>query len=89
MAPNLSGVKDIDQPRSAYLVELALDLTDRMLKDGGCLVAKCFEGQGMEDLRTGFKARFAKVMNFKPKASRGKSREIYVVGCGHIRGQDV
>ncbi|MEX1236746.1 MAG: RlmE family RNA methyltransferase [Pseudomonadales bacterium] len=83
MAPNLSGMKDIDQPRAMYLVELSLDLVDRMLAPGGGYVAKCFEGEGIDSIRTGLKQRFRRVINFKPKASRGKSREIYVIGCGH------
>jgi 23S rRNA (uridine2552-2'-O)-methyltransferase len=83
MAPNLSGVKDIDQPRAMYLVELAIELADRVLARGGSLVAKCFEGEGIDDIRTAYRERFEKVHNFKPRASRGKSREIYVIGSGH------
>jgi 23S rRNA (uridine2552-2'-O)-methyltransferase len=81
MAPNLSGVKDIDQPRSAYLAELALDLVDRVLSSDGKLVIKCFEGAGIDEIRSAFRERFARVINFKPKASRGRSREIYLIGC--------
>ena len=84
MAPNLSGMKQIDQPKAAYLVELAIDFCDQALKKEGVLVCKCFEGEGRDDLRTAFRARFKKVINFKPKASRGKSREIYVIGAGHL-----
>ena len=82
MAPNLSGVRDIDQPRSTYLVELAIDIADEHLKVGGSFVAKCFEGEGIDRLRMSLKARFEKVINIKPKASRPKSREIYLVGLG-------
>ena len=84
MAPNLSGVKDIDQPRAAYLVELAIDLADRVLAPGGGFIAKCFEGEGIEDIRKALRSRFERVNNFKPKASRGRSREIYLVASGHI-----
>jgi 23S rRNA (uridine2552-2'-O)-methyltransferase len=84
MAPNLSGMKAIDQPRAMYLVESSLDLVDRILGQGGSFVAKCFEGEGIDAIRVGLKQRFDRVINFKPKASRGKSREIYVIGCGHI-----
>jgi 23S rRNA (uridine2552-2'-O)-methyltransferase len=82
MAPNLSGVKDIDQPRSIYLVELALDFAVRVLNQNGVLVVKCFEGDGIDDIRQMFRARFKQVTNFKPKASRGRSREIYLLGRG-------
>ena len=85
MAPNLSGVKDIDQPRSIYLVELALDFAVRVLKKNGVLVVKCFEGEGIDDIRQIFRANFKQVTNFKPKASRGKSREIYILGRGFTR----
>ncbi|MDZ7684060.1 MAG: RlmE family RNA methyltransferase [Gammaproteobacteria bacterium] len=84
MAPNLSGMKEIDQPRVAYLVELAIDLSDRILAPGGAFVAKCFEGEGIGEIRASLKRRFERCNNFKPKASRGRSREIYLVGCGHI-----
>lgn len=82
MAPNMSGVKGIDQPKAAWLAELAVDFADQVLAPGGSLVTKCFEGEGINELRALFKSRFSKVANFKPRASRGKSREIYLVGCG-------
>ena len=84
MAPNLSGVKDIDQPRSVYLVELALDFAVRVLNKNGVLVVKCFEGEGIDDIRQMFRASFRQVINFKPKASRGRSREIYILGRGFM-----
>jgi 23S rRNA (uridine2552-2'-O)-methyltransferase len=84
MAPNLSGVKNIDQPRSAHLVELAIDFADRVLKQGGGLVCKCFEGDGIEEIRQQYRARYGAVVNFKPKASRDKSRELYLVGQKYI-----
>lgn len=83
MAPNLSGMKDVDQPRSSYLVELAVDYADRVLRPGGALVAKCFEGEGIESLRRAFQCRFERLSNFKPRASRQKSREIYLIGRGY------
>lgn len=89
MAPNLSGMKAIDQPRAAYLAELAVDLADQVLKQGGALVVKCFEGEGIHDIRRAFKRRFRRVINFKPKASRDRSREIYLIGCGHIADPSV
>ena len=82
MAPNLSGVRDIDQPRSTYLVELAMDIADQRLRMGGGFVAKCFEGEGIDELRRSLRDRYDKVINMKPKASRPKSREIYLVALG-------
>jgi len=82
MAPNLSGMKDIDQPRSIYLVELALDFAVQVLNKNGVLVVKCFEGEGIDEIRKNFRANFNQVTNFKPKASRGRSREIYILGRG-------
>lgn len=83
MAPNLSGMKAIDQPRATYLVELAIELADLVLCRGGALVSKCFEGEGIEEIRRAYRERFGRVSNFKPKSSRDKSREIYVVGFEH------
>jgi 23S rRNA (uridine2552-2'-O)-methyltransferase len=85
MAPNLSGMSDIDQPKSVYLIELALEFSDTVLKKGGNLVTKCFEGAGIESLRSEFRQRFSRVSNFKPKASRDRSREIYVIGQSYKR----
>ncbi len=82
MAPNLSGMKDIDQPRVMYLVELALDFAARALKPGGTLLAKCFEGEGINELREVFRNKFKQLSNFKPRASRPGSREIYLLGRG-------
>ncbi len=83
MAPNLSGVKDIDQPRMAYLVELALDFARDALRPGGALLVKCFEGEGIDQLRQKFHQSFQAVRNFKPDASRSRSREVYVLGRDH------
>lgn len=83
MAPNMSGMKAIDQPRATLLVELAVELAQRVLRSEGALVAKCFEGEGIGEIRALMRQKFTKVMNFKPKSSRDKSREIYVIGCGY------
>jgi len=80
MAPNLRGVKNIDQPRAAHLVELSIDFADQVLRPGGGLVCKCFEGDGIQEIRQQYRARYGTVVNFKPKASRDKSRELYLVG---------
>lgn len=79
MAPNLSGMTDIDQPRATYLVELALDFAGNVLEPGGALVMKCFEGEGLDEIRQVIRSKFKQLSNFKPKASRGRSREIYLV----------
>ena len=80
MAPNLSGMREIDQPLAMYLTELALEFACSTLRPGGALVMKCFEGSGIDNIREGIRNNFNQLNNFKPKASRGKSREIYVLG---------
>ena len=81
LAPNMSGVKQMDQPRAMHLAELALQMAQLALKPGGALLAKAFEGEGMETLRADFRAAFAKARNLKPKASRPTSREVYLYGA--------
>ena len=80
MAPNLSGMREIDQPLAMYLTELAMEFACSTLRPGGVLVMKCFEGSGIHSIREGIRNNFNQLNNFKPKASRGKSREIYVLG---------
>lgn len=82
MAPNLSGMNAVDQPRAMYLVELALDLAQRVLAPGGVFVAKVFHGEGFEDLMRDARASYAKVLTRKPAASRPRSREVYLVATG-------
>jgi 23S rRNA (uridine2552-2'-O)-methyltransferase len=83
MAPNLSGTRGIDQPRSTYLVELAIDFARSVLRPGGAFLAKCFEGEGINDLREVIRRDFKQLNNLKPKASRNRSREIYLLGRGY------
>lgn len=83
MAPNLSGTRDIDQPRATYLVELAIDFAGSVLRSGGTFLAKCFEGEGINDLRDAIRRDFRQLNNLKPRASRNKSREIYLLGRGY------
>lgn len=80
MAPNMSGVNAVDQPRSMYLVELALDMARQVLAPGGSFVAKVFQGEGFDDIFRETRSLFGKVLTRKPKASRPRSREVYVVG---------
>ena len=79
MAPNLSGNRAVDQPRSMYLVELALDLCRDVLKPGGDLVSKLFQGEGSDALIAATRKQFGKVRVMKPAASRAGSREVYLV----------
>ena len=79
MAPNISGNKSVDQPRSMYLAELALDLCDRALKPGGDFVCKLFQGEGSDAFIAAARQRFGRVRVMKPEASRPGSREVYLV----------
>jgi len=82
MAPNLSGMNAVDQPRSMYLVELALDMARQVLSPGGQFVSKVFQGEGFDEFLRDAHADFAQVLTRKPKASRPRSREVYVVARG-------
>ena len=79
MAPNMSGLTAVDQPRAMYLVELALDMARRVLAPGGSFVAKVFQGEGFDDLIRDCRDSFGKVLTRKPQASRPRSREVYLV----------
>ena len=79
MSPNISGLSAADQPRSIYLVELALDMARRVLAPGGSFVAKVFQGEGFDQVFRDTKDSFSKVLTRKPKASRPRSREVYLV----------
>ena len=79
MAPNISGNKAVDQPRSMYLAELALDLATRVLKPRGNFVCKLFQGEGSDAFIVAARAQFERVRVMKPKASRGSSSEVYLV----------
>ncbi len=85
MAPNMSGMVDVDQPRAMYLVELALDLARQTLKPGGAFVAKVFQGEGFEEYIKEMRSSFNRVVTRKPKASRARSKEVYQVGTGFKR----
>ena len=82
LAPNLTGILVSDAARIEHLIELALDFARDHLKPGGALVAKVFHGAGYSQLVTRFKAEFRIVKPIKPKASRDKSAETYLVGIG-------
>ena len=82
MAPNMSGMASIDQPGAMYLVELALDMARQTLKPNGSFVAKVFQGEGFDEYLADVRQSFSKVLIRKPKASRARSREVYIVGKG-------
>lgn len=82
MAPNLSGIASSDAARISHLVELAVDFSTRHLKPDGALVAKVFHGSGYSQLAEMFKRHFRVVKPIKPKASRDKSSETFLVGIG-------
>ena len=80
MAPNITGTKVVDQPRSMYLAELALDFAVKTLKSKGSFVCKVFQGTGADEFIIAARQHFEKVKVVKPKASRAGSREVYLVG---------
>jgi len=82
MAPNISGVKDVDLAGSAYLTELAIDFCDGWLKPNGNFLVKVFIGAGFEEIVKTMRLQFDKVVTRKPKASRNRSSEVYLLGLG-------
>ncbi len=82
MAPNMSGMSAVDQPRAMYLAELALAFAKQWLKPGGDLVVKAFQGEGFDAFVRGCRDAFQTVAIRKPAASRPRSREVYVLGRG-------
>lgn len=83
MAPNMSGTAAVDMPRAMCLAELAFDFANTMLKPGGALFMKIFNGAGVEDLIRTARQKFAKVAIRKPSASRARSRETYLLAKGY------
>jgi len=79
MAPNLSGVDAIDQPRSLHLAELAVEMAAGVLKPGGHALIKVFQGSGFTDLLQSVRRRFGRVKLIKPEASRSRSPEMYLL----------
>jgi 23S rRNA (uridine2552-2'-O)-methyltransferase len=84
MAPNISGMKSVDQPRAMYLAELALDLARKVLAPGGALLVKTFEGEGIDEFRRELRRSFKTVLTRKPKASRQASREVYMLAKNYV-----
>lgn len=85
MAPNISGMQAVDQPRSIYLVELAIDFAGKVLGKNGHLLFKAFQGEGFEEVIKTLRGQYRTVLIRKPKASRPRSREVYVLAQGRNR----
>ena len=83
MAPNMSGMHAVDIPRAMYMVELALELARQVLKPGGGLLVKLFQGEGSDAYLKMLRESFDRVVIRKPKASRSRSREVYVLASGY------
>lgn len=79
MAPNMSGMSDIDQPRAMHLMELAADFARQTLKPGGTLLFKGFHGEGFDDFVRSLRSEYTAIVHRKPDASRSRSREVYVI----------
>lgn len=79
MAPNMSGTRVVDQPRAMHLAELAAEFADQVLRPGGSLVVKLFQGEGFQEYVEAVRGRFASVRMRKPSASRSGNREVYLV----------
>ena len=82
MAPNLSGNKSVDQPRAMYLCELALDFARQTLNPGGAFFVKVFQGEGFDEFFQALRTDFSVLKTRKPKASRSRSRETYLLAMG-------
>ena len=85
MAPNISGLKVVDHAKALYLVELAVDLADEVLKPGGNLLMKVFQGQGFDAFHKQLRKKYQKVITRKPDASRARSAEIYLLAKGLLK----
>ena len=79
MAPNMSGQLSVDQPKSIYLAELAIDLAVKTLSNNGHFIVKIFQGDGFDDYVKNARKVFKKVSIIKPKASRSRSKEVYLL----------
>jgi 23S rRNA (uridine2552-2'-O)-methyltransferase len=84
MAPNISGIDLTDQARSIYLAELALEFAVQHLRPGGAFLVKVFQGVGFQEYVVAMRKHFGKVVSRKPKASRDRSNEVYILGLDKI-----
>ena len=87
MSPNISGVDSADKARAMYLSELALDFAAQVLKPDGAFLMKVFQGSGFSELYKVIQGKFTRVVSRKPKASRARSAEIYVLATGFRGGE--
>ena len=79
MAPNITGEEAVDQPRAMYLSELAAEFAGRVLGPGGAFLVKVFQGTGFMPYMLALRGRFTSVVTRKPKSSRARSRELYLL----------
>ncbi|MFK7816077.1 MAG: 23S rRNA (uridine(2552)-2'-O)-methyltransferase RlmE [Gammaproteobacteria bacterium] len=84
MAPNISGISSVDQPKAMYLAELAAEFSVEVLGPDGGLIVKLFQGAGFDDYVKMLRSKFSKVLIRKPDASRARSREMYALAT-HIK----
>ncbi|MCK5876751.1 MAG: 23S rRNA methyltransferase [Candidatus Marithrix sp.] len=89
MAPNFSGIKDVDQARSMLLAELARDFAYEVLAPNGNFLTKLFQGEGFDLYIKNLKKQFKKVVTRKPEASRSKSPEVYLVGKNYLCSEEL
>lgn len=83
MAPNTSGIQVVDQSSSMLLAEIVLEVGERVIRPGGALLVKVFQGEGYDSYALNLRARFAEVVTRKPRASRTRSREVYLLARGY------
>ncbi len=84
MAPNISGIASADQARAMHLAELAMEFALEHLKPDGSFLVKVFQGAGFEDFLKLMRSRFSRVVTRKPRASRDRSSELYLLGSGKL-----
>ncbi len=84
MAPNVTGVASVDIPKMMYLAELALDFSTKTLVSGGAFLVKVFQGAGFQEFVKTLRQQFREVKIRKPKASRGESKEVYLLAKGFL-----
>lgn len=82
IAPNISGMNEVDQPRAMYMAELAADFAEKTLKQGGVFLVKVFQGEGFDKFLKDLRSRYLKVQIRKPKSSRPRSKEVYLLAKG-------
>ena len=80
MAPNMSGIRAVDQPKAMYLAELTLEFAREFLRPGGDLLVKVFQGEGIDEFRREMREIFPRMLTRKPQSSRSESRETYLLG---------